>query len=1457
MAVRGTFDLNDRPASDALKRLRREGAETDATMDRLGRTVDKTFTTQNVEQGRRYERMLRDLDRTARTSLGTVRREWSSTERQTVKSVAVQEAAVDRLQVRLDKLGATRVSPVVDLDGVTEAIAQVELLQRRLSSLSRRTATPRVGMPSTFGGNNGRVPTTRGAGGSSGGFGGGLKIPFAGKAPWPLVGAGIAAVPPLLGGATALGGSLGAAALGAGSIGLGAAGVGGAALGLGLPVGITAAKEIKESSEALKKYREEVLKTGTDSKASRQALHAYNMALGEAPGGTRQFLRARTMLGEEFRGATAPARASFTRMGARGLNVGRQLVPTIGPLSNRFFGEAQQQTDQFGDFLAGGRSKAFINAMGNEATRTLGPAENIAEQGTETFMNLSRAARPFFREGIKFIDHWTEGWQRNSRDIKGVRSDMRGWVDQLKSWGKLVGATGRLGGDLLGAGAGSGRSMVTDLTKQLDEWDKWVERNPRKVRAFFRESVDTVEKIASGVGAIGKSLWQAGQLLAPLLGQATELLSLLSKAGLLTPGGLPLLLAGGAGVRAGTRGLGGRIRGTTGAGAAAGGAPVIIGAGGAAGAAAMGGAAFDKGTYSLARSFGRGRIASGLAGLGAGGVGTRGAAFARGFAGRFLPFAALSAGLGAATFQGDATERLQAGLSSTTLGLIPSPRTGAERQDEGLRHAGMVSSFQAQRFGNDPRGLRRQLLGLKRKIHTLGIPTSPEGLKGFLTGDIIGGGGPTEISDSARIEAEALAQRRRQIATQGLPGAELGDITGAYTVNARHGDPRKAAEGSARGIEQRIKRLRGNTAKEFGQMSLGWVRELAAADPKLRGTYNRMSETIENRLNRMGQNVTVIHGRIVDVSRKSWNQVADDIDTSTQRALSSANENLTALEKRAETILSNMGYTKTQAQSLIHEAQTGRPTKAGSAANVEAHHHGQQPATINNMPQGKHAGGGRLPMQGNGSMQDDIYLGNNQWGASGELMVNRHTERRVDRVLRLAGTSLNREVGRENRPHSKPIRETNAAFGRRLATGGIIPAATLAERMGMGVSGGPGPGGGIPSSGHVGDSLHYSGLAYDVTGSAAQMRRYFLTAARTFRGSINELFYDPMGYYYDQGRKVPGAIGGHSDHVHIGFFPSGATLAKGARLGGMKGMTGTAGAKPQIHLKGPRSGIGGIPGAAADQAGKMMAAGLSDRLNRLTGAGRGGGGAGGLSARGGSVSAQIARRLFAGGLNKIGAAGIIGNAYAESSLDPSAQGYGGGGLWGFTASPNSLSDLQAYASKRGAPWTNAGLQTDFLLQHVSRGLIQGLNSSRSPESAAALFMTEFERPGIPRQDVREAGARKAFKQGYGRGGRMQGFAGWFRDGFQGRVHGPTLMGVGEAGPEDVQITPSIKRRRGGHRGFGGGGHRIAVEVKMGGVTIAGSHDAHRAGKEIGERVAAEITKALEDSDGVDEKELVG
>lgn len=44
--------------------------------------------------------------------------------------------------------------------------------------------------------------------------------------------------------------------------------------------------------------------------------------------------------------------------------------------------------------------------------------------------------------------------------------------------------------------------------------------------------------------------------------------------------------------------------------------------------------------------------------------------------------------------------------------------------------------------------------------------------------------------------------------------------------------------------------------------------------------------------------------------------------------------------------------------------------------------------------------------------------------------------------------------------------------------------------------------------------------------------------AGTVGGAILEVFHDPLGYYFDSGKVVQGAIGGHGGHVHLAAGPT-------------------------------------------------------------------------------------------------------------------------------------------------------------------------------------------------------------------------------------------------------------------------------------------------------------------------------
>lgn len=86
---------------------------------------------------------------------------------------------------------------------------------------------------------------------------------------------------------------------------------------------------------------------------------------------------------------------------------------------------------------------------------------------------------------------------------------------------------------------------------------------------------------------------------------------------------------------------------------------------------------------------------------------------------------------------------------------------------------------------------------------------------------------------------------------------------------------------------------------------------------------------------------------------------------------------------------------------------------------------------------------------------------------------------------------------------------------------------------------------------HTATSLHYKGLALDVNDRDVQDTAkgqfknetealkwlYFriLGAAEHLGWPIDEMFFDGFGFIKEQGFDVNHAIGGHADHLHVGF----------------------------------------------------------------------------------------------------------------------------------------------------------------------------------------------------------------------------------------------------------------------------------------------------------------------------------
>jgi hypothetical protein len=1479
--VRGTFDLNARPASSALRKLREEGTSTDVVMRRVGDSLDSIGTTKQREQVRLYREGLKLLGRQFEQSAGKATASWDQMERKTLDAVATQSAAIDSLQGRVDELGRSSPTISVNTRGVAESIAEVELLQRRLNELGRSRPTARVGVGGVASSVM-RTTAARSAGG--GGFGGGFKVPLAGSIPYPLLAGALGAAPPLLGGAGALLGSAGSAALGGGAIGLAGLGALGAGIGSIASVAIPAVKGLNESYKALTAYNKAVAQNGKNSTQAHTALEKLNAALQSAPSGTRGLLNREQRLSSRFQRLTQPAQGSFIGSLSNLLGAGNKLTPQLAGIANPLLASGQRQSGRLSNFLTGPTTRGFLGASGSTAIEVLPDVESTFQHVLGTLMNISRASMPFFKQSVEWLEKWTGGWADSTGNIDKTRRSIGGMVSNLKSWGRLTGATFDLLKDIFSSGTRPGQSLVDDLTRQLNTWDAWIKRNPRQVRAFFSEAVDSTEKIAGALGKIAGLVWKLGRLLTPLLTQLSQFVGFLGNMGLLEAGSLPLLLAGGAGIRNAVGGARARILGTGGGAAGLGTSEAAV-----IGASAGGGGVGFRGMLGTGRSYlgGIGNAYSRAGRIpvaGAGGTlgaeadagligattfsrtaGLRGAGrfvlpgalrlgggFLRGAAARYLPIAGIMAGIEAL-----GGENLQNVLSHQTFGLVPHHYSGKEKQETTSRALqGLYEQIGAPGEG----GVSAQ----RRAISSLEAQRGGD----FLTGTPASGDSDSMHEARGHIEA-ALPNYRRAL------GESIGSRFGQAFNIYRKGQGGKAAFAEVtKPILREITALGPQGGKALSRSVLSWATTARRANPALKKQFEELAGGIEARFARMGQRIKIINGEIYTGSRREWGNIEQAMSNPVERAKQQVSADFTAIQKQAVNSLRAMGYSPSMAKRIVGGLESNnnqtREAAEGSARSGPGGYNqkilrGEASGPPQAHPRG--ARGMRIPGYGN---TDHVPIGGYTGiGAPGELIINPHTEARANRLLGAFGVSLEQMQKGEKYRASTPVGQMYGRPGEGFARGGRMGGSATAWR-GIGPAGlhsgirkvaaavlGQFPGLSVTSTtggGHVSGSYHYLGEAVDIAGSTGVMN----AAANWIKRSglyrqLTEGIHNPNLSVSDGHMVDPSFYSSvwaeHANHIHLAVAHAvGKLLGLSGGRGRARGFGGLGG--KSIRLKGRKSGLGGAPGALVEAGTSAYAKGLEQHINKQIGGGRGrGGGFGRVS--GGSVPAQIARVLSRGGLNKVGAAGIIGNAYAESSWNPAATGYGGGGLWGFTASPNSLADLQAYAQQRNQPWTSAALQSQFLLQHVSRGLISRLNSASSPEAAAALFMSEWERPGIPRQSVREEGARKAFKMGFARGGRLPRWGGWNALGGSGSFDRPTLLGVGERGREDVEIRPHRPERK-----RAGGRQRLRGNVEVhfhGDVHVRKDSDLDA----IADKVGRKLVAAMAEDDGIDQDEVIG
>jgi hypothetical protein len=535
--VKGTFEVDNR-ASAPLREMRADAASTKQAFRDLGQELDRVgANTSNLD---RYKRAISDMGDTGVRSLGELSNSWDRTAASTDKSIEAMKGGMDSLQVKMKEVSDTRMTPTVDLRGLDETLAKLELLEAKLKEVNRQSARPSVGARSGFGG--------FGSGGSSTASAAAFVGPISsaasdaeglGSAIPSLAIKAAAALPvieSLVGATTALVSSMSGAAVGAGAVGL----AGGGALAVGLSSIMAVAKPALTSIENVFKAETSLLSARQQSSMPgmqqtqqlRQVIQAENQ-LQQAQVQSRQAQLALTEARRQARnslvnlGTAAQSAALGEKQAALTLAQSQrslyeaQTSPTSTPLQIQQAELAVQQA-RLGITTSKQQDKEAVEALrigraqGVNNNPQVVSAQNSAQQATLAIRNARWAeeeARKSASGGGSSVEQARLAYQQAlAHAPAGTKELIEAGRDFIKEWkGATAGASHDFVAILSGT-VGTARAMLPTLSGASnrdmhalrgagEDFDSWL-RSPANQAFITTGSKMFAENLGNGEQAV-------------------------------------------------------------------------------------------------------------------------------------------------------------------------------------------------------------------------------------------------------------------------------------------------------------------------------------------------------------------------------------------------------------------------------------------------------------------------------------------------------------------------------------------------------------------------------------------------------------------------------------------------------------------------------------------------------------------------------------------------------------------------------------------------------------------------------------------------------------------------------------------------------------------------------------------------------------------------------------------
>lgn len=476
-----------------------------------------------------------------------------------------------------------------------------------------------------------------------------------------------------------------------------------------------------------------------------------------------------------------------------------------------------------------------------------------------------------------------------------------------------------------------------------------------------------------------------------------------------------------------------------------------------------------------------------------------------------------------------------------------------------------------------------------------------------------------EITLRREILATTLAQEKAQDKEKankalGSMGAGFDAISGGTGDKGKFKDPKKARAGFAALQKETLRQmdmLGPDGARKLGKATLSWVQAQEKANPALKGAADRMKNGILGKFEDLHINIKKVNGKIEDGTAQNWERIKKAMTDPASVMKQDVTKAFLDIQNQAVGALTAMGYTAAQAKAFVAAVDaTGKAPNPSAPSKTNA-------GAVSSQDRAR---GGRIKGSG---LTDSVPI--RGLAAPGELIVNRHTERKVDMLLGSRG-KLGQLTAGETTPHSKDEQKNGIMPGfakggrvggkpQQLDLGGgtgsplmrAIRAANAIDAMHYPYSWGGGHGRlGVPNAGTrhstggaIGTGFDCSGAVSAVLGAAGLVSSPMVAASYMNWGTPG---YDPKGistvaspshvYMMIQGRAF--GTSGANPAGGAGWFPGG--IRGGFKVNHVKN-PGPAVAAIK-RLQGPGAMQGGMPGMVEGAAGQSYANGLTMALNR-------------------------------------------------------------------------------------------------------------------------------------------------------------------------------------------------------------------------------------------------------------------